>query len=69
MEMVNEEELEVLKMIGDKCKLKDLWLKVYDDELKKDGLISVFEIIKSVLDGMEKNKKQEGKNEHGRRKN
>ncbi len=64
--MVNEEELEVLKMIGDKCKLKDLWLKVYDDELKKDGLISVFEIIKSVLDGMEKNKKQEGKNEQKR---
>ncbi len=48
--MVNEEELKVLKLIGDEAKAKNLWLKVYCDKTKRDGLVSVADIIQTVLD-------------------
>ena len=47
--MVNNEELEVLKLIGEEAKAKHLWLKVYNDETKKDGLISIADIIETML--------------------
>ena len=47
---MKDEELEVLKIMGDSTKLENLWIKVYDDEKKKDGLISMFEIIETMLE-------------------
>jgi len=63
--MVDSEELKLLKEIGDSCKVKDLWIKVYDDETKKDGLISVLELFESVLrssqSDIKEKEKQNGK--------
>lgn len=47
--MVTKEEFETLKAIGDTTTLRNLWIKVYDDKKKEDGLISVFEIIETLL--------------------
>ncbi len=48
--MVNEKEFEVFKMIGEDSKGGNLWLKVYDDEKKKEGYISLLEVVKNLLD-------------------
>ena len=59
--MVNKEELEILKYFGGSAKLENLWIKVYDDETKKDGLISIFEIFQTILKEMSSSKNKQKK--------
>jgi hypothetical protein len=55
--MVTKEELEALKIIGNSIKVKNMWIRVYDDKTGKDGLVSVSEILEGVVRTMEENKK------------
>ena len=50
---MNKEELEVLKLMGDEIKVKNMWLKVYDEETRKEGMVSVNEILTSIVESSE----------------
>jgi len=54
---MKEEEFELLKLISDKIKVKNMWLKVYDEETKREGYISMNEILEGFLNDLKEKEK------------
>lgn len=57
--MKKDEIIELLKD-GD-VKIKNLWIKVYDEELEKEGFISVSNILDTIVEEVEKLTQKQGR--------